>query len=270
MPEIIPIAEAADPRVADYVAVRERDLAGRRGHFVAEGAVVLSLLLSGASRFPLASVFLAAEGLARWRAGLDALPAEVPVYVAPRALMGAVAGFPIHRGILALGHRTPPLSPASLLPPTPTPCLVLALVGLTNHDNVGGLFRNAAAFGADTVLLDETTCDPLYRKAIRVSSGATLTVPFARAGRAEALVAGLAAAGIVPVALSPAGTQDLRDFVPPARVALVVGTEGEGLPPALLARLRTVRIAMRSGFDSLNVATAAAIALHHVAGVRAA
>ena len=141
---------------------------------------------------------------------------------------------------------------------------VLGLVGLANHDNVGGVFRNAAAFGADAVLLDETSCDPLYRKAIRVSVGAALITPFSRGGTAGDLVGALAAAAFEVVALSPAGAEPLASYRRAPRTALLLGAEGPGLPPALLARTRTVRIGMAAGFDSLNVATASGIALHHV------
>ena len=209
-------------------------------------------------------MFLAREQFGRWEAGVSALPAELPVYVAPRSVMGAVAGFPIHRGVLALGRRLPVPDVGAICPPGEAPFLALGAVGLTNHDNVGGLFRNAAAFGVDAVILDAATCDPLYRKAIRVSSGAALTVPFARGAAAGDLIDGLIAAGIEPVALSPRGDEPLHAFAPPPRLALLVGTEGEGLPAPLLAQLRTLRVAMSPGFDSLNVATAAAIALHHV------
>jgi tRNA G18 (ribose-2'-O)-methylase SpoU len=141
---------------------------------------------------------------------------------------------------------------------------VVGLVGLTNHDNVGGLFRNAAAFGADAVLLDAGTCDPLYRKAIRVSAGAALIVPFRQLPDADALLAFAARHALEPLALSPAGAETLAALVPPARTLLLLGSEGPGLPPDLMARLRTVRIAMAPDFDSLNVATAGAIALHHL------
>jgi tRNA G18 (ribose-2'-O)-methylase SpoU len=136
-------------------------------------------------------------------------------------------------------------------------------VGLANHDNVGGLFRNAAAFGADGVLLDMESCDPLYRKAIRVSVGAALSVPFARLP-VDAMLDRLDAAAITPIALSPSGPVTLDDFEPPPRSALIVGAEGPGLPAEILSRCQTLRIGMATGWDSLNVATATGIALHHL------
>lgn len=259
---VIRIERPDDPRVEPYRAVRERDLAGRHGVFVAEGEGVVRALLSPRSRFRAASVLASearAKALGAW---LEGLAVRLPVMVASRAVMDAIVGFPIHRGLLALGRRGDDPTAASVLPPPDRPALVLALVGLANHDNVGGIMRNAAAFGVDAVLLDATSCDPLYRKSIRVSVGAALSVPFARGGSAEALVASLVEAGFGPLALTPSGETAVEDLAWPARAALVVGSEGEGLPAGLLRQLPTVRIGMAPGFDSLNVATASGIALH--------
>ena len=139
----------------------------------------------------------------------------------------------------------------------------MVLVGLSNHDNVGAIFRNAAAFGADAVLLDETCCDPLYRKAIRVSVGAALKVPFAIGADAGSIGTLLGAAGFTQLALSPSGATDIRNASRFDRLALYFGAEGYGLPASVMSRLQTVRIDMAKGFDSLNVAAASAIALHH-------
>jgi tRNA G18 (ribose-2'-O)-methylase SpoU len=157
----------------------------------------------------------------------------------------------------------------SLLTSLPEEALVVGLVGIANHDNMGGLFRNAAAFGADAVVLDAGCCDPLYRKAIRVSVGAALTTPFARGGEAPDLVAALETAGFSVVALSPSGATLLSEFEPAPRTAVLFGAEGPGLPASVMARARTVRIEMAGGFDSLNVATASGIVLHRLATRRA-
>lgn len=258
---VIMIDDAEDPRLEPYRQVRERDLAGRTGLFVAEGEVVLRTLLSGRARFACQSVLVTRSRAERLGSVLARLQPDAPVYVVPPVVMAGVAGFPIHRGVLALGRRGPDGTTSELLPGSTDPALVLGLVGLTNHDNVGGAFRNAAAFGADAVLLDGRCCDPLYRKAIRVSVGACLTVPFAREPDPAALAGTLARAGFEILALSPRGREPLADVRWPDRAALLVGTEGEGLPEPLLARLRTVRIAMAPGVDSLNVATASGIAL---------
>jgi tRNA G18 (ribose-2'-O)-methylase SpoU len=260
---IVAIEDPDDARIAAYRHVRERDLAGREGLFVAEGVVVLEKLLRSA-RFRPRSVLVAARRAQALAPLLAQVPADVTVYVADQAVMDAIAGFHIHRGVLAIGHRGAPLDPAALLAAQPPRAVVVALAGLSNHDNVGGVFRNAAAFGADAVLLDAGCCDPLYRKAIRVSVGAALTVPFARLGPGEDLLAMLAAGGFEAAALSPAGAVSLSNWRAPTRVALLLGAEGPGLPAEILGRARTVRIPMAPGFDSLNVAVASGVVLHHL------
>lgn len=254
---LVHIDDADHPALTPYAAVRERDLAGRHGAFVAEGEVVLRVLL-GRSHLAVQSLLLEQRRVEPLRDALSALPSGVPIYVVPQAVMNAVVGFSIHRGVLALGHRGAPLAPAAVAEGAE---LLVGLIGLTNHDNVGGVFRNAAAFGARGVLLDPATCDPLYRKAIRVSAGASLVVPFARCASAEELLAVLEREGIEPISLTPGGDEPI-DALAPARRALLLGTEGPGLPEAVLARTRRVRIDMAPGLDSLNVAVASGIALH--------
>ncbi|HUO21825.1 MAG TPA: RNA methyltransferase [Caulobacteraceae bacterium] len=264
MAAIIPIDNPDDPRVAVYRQVRERDLAGRQGGFIAEGEVVLRVLLTGGGPHRAASLLLDPKRLDKLAPLLAHLPPETPVYVAGQAVLDAIAGFHIHRGILAHGLRAPDRGAQALLGSLGERALVLALVGIANHDNMGGLLRNAAAFGVDAVLLDATSCDPLYRKAIRVSVGAALKVPFARAAAGEDLVSLLEAAGLQVLALSPGGAEPLAGVERPARAALLLGAEGPGLPPAVLARTRTLSIAMAAGWDSLNVASAGAVALHEL------
>lgn len=265
--EIIGITDAADPRVAAYMSVRERDLVGRHGRFVAEGKVVLNVLFS-AARFEVESVLVLDKRLPGLADTLSTAPASLPVYVASQDVMDAIAGFHIHRGILAIGRKREQEDIEALVASLPQRACVVVLVGLSNHDNVGSIFRNSAAFGVDAVLLDAACCDPLYRKAIRVSVGAALKVPFAVAPEPGRIVEVLASAGFDQIALSPAGSRDIRDAKPGQRTALYLGTEGEGLPAALMAKLQTVRIDMAPGFDSLNVAAASAIALHHFAAPR--
>jgi tRNA G18 (ribose-2'-O)-methylase SpoU len=197
---------------------------------------------------------------------LAALPDETPVYLAGQAALDAIVGFHIHRGILAHGLRPPASTAESLLAQLGPRALVMGLFGIANHDNMGGLFRNAAAFGVDAVLLDADCCDPLYRKAIRVSVGAALRVPFARLSPGEIALELLNARGFETFALSPAGAEALSGLTRPARAAVLFGTEGPGLPDAVLARTRTIRIPMAAGWDSLNVAAASAIVLHQLAG----
>lgn len=263
---IVRVDDPDDPRLEAYRAVRERDLVGREGLFVAEGRVVLEKAVR-AMPDTIQSVLVAAHRLDSLADVLAGLPAATPVYAAGQAAMDAVVGFPIHRGVLAVG-RHPERDADELLAALPARALVVGLVGVANHDNMGGIFRNAAAFGADAVLLDDTSCDPLYRKAIRVSVGAALTTPWARAGDGAALVARLAAARFEVVALSPRGTVELTDLQVGARTAALFGAEGPGLPAALLDRTRSVRIAMAGGFDSLNVATTSGIVLHSLVAAR--
>lgn len=256
------ISDPDDPRIAAYRAVRERDVVGRGERFVAEGEVVLRLLLGPASRHRAETVLVAESRLDALAPALAAAPPETPVYAASQGVMDAIVGFHIHRGVLAIGLRAPAFDTAGLLAALPPTALVIALVGVSNHDNVGGVFRNAAAFGADAVLLDGSSCDPLYRKAIRVSVGASLVTPFARGGSGAALLDALDAAGFETLALSPAGALDLAGVGRAPRTALLLGAEGSGLPEALMARAKTVRIAMAGGFDSLNVAVTSGVALY--------
>src|SRR5690606_21812998 len=170
---LIRIDDREDPRIAAYRDIRERDLVGRSGRFVAEGKVVLNVLFSTA-RFSAESVLLRENRVPGLAALVARIPPEVPVYVASGAVMDAIAGFPMHRGVLAIGLRGAEEDASTLLARLPERALVVGLAGISDHDNMGAIFRNAAAFGADAVLMDETSCDPLYRKAIRVSVGAAL------------------------------------------------------------------------------------------------
>ena len=266
--EPVRIDDPADPRIAGFVSIRERDLTGRDGRFIAEGTVVLRMLGSRPTRangFACEAILLLENRLAGLADVLSAFGDDVPVYVASAAVFDAVAGFNMHRGVLALGRKPAAEAGMALLGRLSETSLVLAGCGLSNHDNVGSIFRNAAAFGADAVFLDETSCDPLYRKAVRVSVGSVLSVPFSRGLGAEGMLAGLAAAGFEIWGLSPRGAVPVADIPAGRRIALVLGTEGEGLPQTILSSFRTARIPQRPGLDSLNVATASGIALYQIA-----
>ncbi|HEV2082907.1 MAG TPA: RNA methyltransferase [Brevundimonas sp.] len=258
----IRIHDPDDPRVAAFRDVRERDLTGRRGLFVAEGAVVLRALVAPTSLCAVESVLVDERRVASLADVWAALGGRAPVHVAAQGVLDSIAGFHLHRGILALGRIPAPVAPAEVLRPGPRTLLVAGGVG--NHDNMGALMRNAAAFGVGAVVLDDGCCDPFYRKALRVAVGATLSLPIVRGGPLDAVLKELAAADVECLALSPAGTEALKGLRTSDRRALVVGAEGPGLPPQTIARLRSVRIDMRAGFDSLNVATAAAVALHEI------
>ena len=267
------ITEADDPRIADYADIRERDrIAG--GGFIAEGTVVLDHLLTS-TRFRPTSLFILTnrvEGIAERLAGV---PNDVPIYVADRRVMDAVAGFAIHRGVLAHATRRNEVDKSAADPSREGVAAFLqgmasargplaVAIGLANHDNVGALFRNAAAFGASGVVLDATSCHPLYRKAIRVSVGTALTLPWHHGASTEAIVAALEQSGHHLLALSPRGATEVSALRPCDKMAILIGSEGPGLPDGILNRCETVRIAMAPEIDSLNVATSAAIVLQRL------
>lgn len=265
---LIRIEDPHDPRIAEFRDIREKDLVGRHGAFIAEGTVVLNMLAAAHSApngaFRAEKLLLLenrVQGLSALRA---AFPADVPVYVASGAVLDQIAGFHLHRGVLALGRRTAAPDVGGLLNAA-TGGLIAVCCGISNHDNMGSIFRNCAAFGVSALLLDETCCDPLYRKAIRVSVGSVLSVPFARGGRALDLLGQVDAAGFAIWGLSPRGEVDIRQVERAPKLALVTGTEGEGLPADIMQRFRTARIPQMPNLDSLNAATATGIALYEMA-----
>lgn len=270
----IPIASPLDPRVRLFGSVRDPILLSRHGLFVAESRFVVGELL--ASRSYQAVAVLVTPTVARClEASLRGLPAAAPVYVAEPNVLRDIAGFPVHRGCLALGRRLvePTLSslatPAGSAPARP----LVVLEAVADPDNVGSIFRSAYAFGVGGVVVDARCADPLYRKAIRVSLGKTLRVPFCRVphSAAEALES-LRRQGYRTLGLTPQETaRDLRELCADActamggPVAVVLGNEGAGLTDATLAACDVrVRIGMVPDADSLNVATAAAVVLHRL------
>lgn len=258
---IIEINDPSDARIADYINIRERDLLRKQQTFICEGRTVLQVLVRQ-THFKIKSLLILQNRLEGIGSIIQSLADEVPIYVAERSVMDAIAGFPIHRGVLAAAEK--PAVTKSELNVGP----VVIASALANHDNVGALFRNAAAFDVSAVFLDAQCCDPLYRKAIRVSVGGVLQVPFHHGGPLETTIASLEAQNYTIAALAPNGDLELNHWRPPEKVALLVGSEGEGLPQDVLNKLQTVRISMHGGFDSLNVATTAAIALHHIQAYR--
>ena len=268
MLEPVAIDDPQDPRIAAFRDIRERDLVGREGRFIAEGTVVLRMLAAahGRGHFRAEMVLVLENRLTGIADVLAAFPPDVPVYAASASVIDAIAGFHLHRGVLAIGCRSERAPDRDgLMACLPAKSLVLVGSGISNHDNAGSLFRNAAAFGVDALFLDETSCDPLYRKALRVSVGSVLSVPFVRQGTTLDLLERLDSAGFAVWGLSPRGEVEIGDLPVSDRVALVMGTEGEGLPEAIMARFRTARIAQRPQLDSLNVAMAAGIALYRIA-----
>lgn len=254
---VIRIADLHDQRLEDYRRVSDAELLRLRNVFVAEGRLVverliedsqavISVLLNSASQLALAEV------LARLDPG-------VPVYVCDARDFTAITGFNLHRGCLAIVERPSLRSVRDVIHECE---LLLVLEGVTDADNVGSAFRNAAAFGAH-VLLSPTCCDPLYRKAIRTSMGSVLRVPYARFIGWPELMSELKTEGFTVVALTPEpNARNLSDLERHARTALLVGTEGPGLTnEARQAADVRARIPISAAVDSLNLATAAGIAL---------
>lgn len=264
MPLPIVIDSLDDPRVADYQHLADHQHMLDRGLFVAEGRLVVRRLLD-LRQWDVESILLTPAALDNLS---DVLPlSTAPIYLVDQALMNDIAGFNIHRGCLALAHRRKvEATPALGLPVLTGPLArILVMEGVNNPDNVGGLFRTAAAFGVELVVLGPNCGDPLYRKAIRTAMASTLVVPFVNAPQWPGALADLKADGFAVVALTPRhDALPLRELPRRAKLALVVGAEGDGLTEAAMAAA-TVRVCipMTAAMDSLNVTTAASIAMYH-------
>lgn len=227
-----------------------------------EGARAIANLLDAG--WPLESVLLTPTRFGALPGLVDhARSAGAAVYVATKDVFDHVAGVNVHRGALALAPRPTARTVAEVCTGVSR---VLAIEAVSDHENIGALFRNAAAFGVGAVILDRSSADPLYRRSVRVSLGHVLRIPFARAPDWPGELAGLKDQGFRAVALTPSGALRVDELAGIGEaVVLMVGSEGNGLSErALAAADATVRIPMAGGVDSLNVATAAAIALHRL------
>ena len=254
------LSDPADPRLADYRGVRDPEWLRRRGVFLAEGRSVVAALL-GAADFAVRSLALTETALRALERELGELDGSVPVYRVDAATLEELGGVRFHQGCVAAGERKRAPAADELLEAARR---AVVLEDVTNPDNIGGIFRSAEAFGVDCVLLSPRCASPLYRKALRTSMGASLRVPFAPLPDWPRELARLEGLGFRLVALSPGATDDLSELRPEP-TALLVGNEGAGLSAdALRAVDRRLRIAMAPGADSLNVATATAIALHRL------
>jgi tRNA G18 (ribose-2'-O)-methylase SpoU len=265
------IESASDPRLIAYHGVRDAELMRALHLFAAEGRMVVRRVIED-SRYRVESILVNQAALNDLEQTVASLPVDVPVLVCAPDVLASVVGYDMHRGCLALVHR-PPLTPVDEL--LPAADMLVVLEAVTNADNVGSVFRNAAAFGAGGVVLSPTCCDPLYRKAIRTSMGAALRVPFARTEVADwpGVLMRVRRAGFTIVALTPREPSEALDVFSarprPPKMALLVGTEGAGLTPAVeSAADDRVRIPISGGVDSLNVASATAIALYCLRSVR--
>ncbi|HET7221212.1 MAG TPA: RNA methyltransferase [Vicinamibacterales bacterium] len=256
-----PRVERGDPRLEDYRHVGEPRWLQDRGLFVAEGRLVVARLIEAGYDIP--SILVTATALR----ALAPMPDPHRVLVADQAIVNDVTGFNFHRGCLALARRPPAIPLESFAAASR-----LAVVeGVNNPDNIGGIFRSAAAFGADGVVLDPSAGDPWYRKAVRTSMGAVLRLPFARASAWPADLRLLREHGLTLAALTPAGAMTVDEFAAArprdARIALIVGAEGPGLTDAALREADvTLRIPVDPASDSLNVVVALSIALHRLRG----
>jgi tRNA G18 (ribose-2'-O)-methylase SpoU len=259
---IVEVNDPADPRLDLYRNLRDvelrRSLEADHGVFVVEGLRTVRVLLD--SHWPVLSLLLTPSRLASAGDVLkQAEDRDVHAYVAGSEVFDEIAGFRVHRGVLALAERLPPRHPDELL----EGCNAVVVVeGVNDHENLGAIFRNSAALGAGAVFLDPTCCDPLYRRSVRVSVGHVLRIPFTRIVPWPAGLSELAGHGFSIVALDPRSPRTVGSPSPPEKIAVMVGSEGYGLSRAArLSASCTVRIPMAPGVDSLNVASALAIAL---------
>ncbi|HQZ35808.1 MAG TPA: RNA methyltransferase [Ilumatobacteraceae bacterium] len=257
----IEIDSADDPRVADYLGLRDRgDAADTLDHFIAESELVLTRLVT--SRFRPKSFLLSPARYERLKDVVE--PTRMPVYVASRAVMTQIAGFDVHRGALAsVKRRQNPTLPDVLAGAR----RVLVLEGSNDKENIGAVARSARALGFDAMLLDPTCADPYSRRAVRVSMGEMLHLPVMRCERWPSPIEYLEKAGFETWALTPAPeANSLFDMGMPDKVALIAGAEGPGLTAEARAAARFhVRIPMHRGVDSLNLGHALAIAMAAVA-----
>ena len=269
MAAAVAITDPSDPRLDDYRFLRDARVrrrleapgAGGPGFFVAEGATVIGRLLASGRRVRSVLVDpIRLQRLAGRLAGLDA-----PVYVAERPVLAEACGFDVHRGALAAADRWPLPDPVALLAGA---VRVAVLEGINDHENLGALFRNAAGLGIDAVLLCPRCADPLYRRSVRVSMGHVLSVPWARIEPWPERLVALRQAGFTLAALTPDPAAEPLSSAGLAvggsgRLALLLGAEGPGLSPGALDLAdRRIRIPMAAGTDSLNVASAAAVAFY--------
>lgn len=265
----VPVTDPDDPRADDYRDLHdararrrtEAPVAGGAGFFVAEGGHALERLIASGRRIRSVLVDpVRLELLVDRLAGVDA-----PVLLADQPTLRAVAGFPVHRGVLAAADRWPLPDPAEVLVGATR---IAVLEDINDHENLGVIFRSAGSLGLDAVLLSPRCCDPLYRRSVRVSMGHVLTVPWTRLEPWPRALETVRQAGFMLAALTPAGdAEPLGSWATDTarRVAVMLGAEGPGLSPAALAAAhRRFTIPMRRPADSLNVGSAAGIAFYVV------
>jgi tRNA G18 (ribose-2'-O)-methylase SpoU len=261
---LLTVESMNDPRVACYRNLKDRELAREGGLFIAEGEHVVRRLLD--SELAVASVLVASSKLARIQ---SLLRETTDVYVAAESVVNEVLGFKFHSGMMACGVRPAGLTVASLIESwsnEPTRLRTLLICPqVINHDNLGSLIRIGAAFGVDAMVLGPTSCDPFWRRSVRVSMGTVFRLPIVCSDDLERDTKSLRAAGVELVAtVTDHDAQPLHRSGRAARVGVVVGNESQGLSAHEVAWCdRRVTIPMRLGTDSLNIAVATGVALYH-------
>lgn len=264
--DVVSLDDPRDPRADDYRALASPGRGRRQDAFVVEGLNPVRLLLT--SRFRTRSLLLATSALETVRDDLPRIPDGVHVYAASHALLRTITGFDFHGGHLAIGERAREPALAELVAP-PGERVLVVMERLANPDNVGGVLRNAFAFGAAAALLSPGCADPLYRRAIRVSMGSALVVPFATLADWPDDLERVRGAGYTLVALTPRADAIDIARVAARRVAVLVGHESDGVGRSALAAADVAaRIPMAPGVDSLNAAAASAVALHRLTAWR--
>ena len=265
------ITDPDAPRVTDFLGLPDAVLLRERKVFVAEGRLVVNRLLR-ATRFRPRSLLVTKAALTALEDDLAIYPGVISVYLATPDLIERICGFKFHRGCLAIGERPAPLAIGKLLGGVSFHNPLIVAERINDADNVGSIFRNASAFGAAAVVLSRGCCDPLYRKALRTSMGACLQVPFTMLDDWPGDLQILRQFGYHLVALTPdRKASPLERFIIPTEtrgVALLLGSEGDGLSESVLAWAdSSLRINIETAVDSLNVATASAVALYHLRGL---
>jgi tRNA G18 (ribose-2'-O)-methylase SpoU len=255
------ITTLSDPRLEPYRNVKDRELAQHGGQFLAEGHHLVQRLL--ASDFPTESILIDER---KKRLIEASLRPDIPVYVAPPGLVDKIVGYPFHVGVIAVGRRKASISIDQLMQTISDSALLVVCPDLRSTENLGTIIRTAAGFGAHAILLGERSCDPFYRQSVRVSMGTVFKIPIIQSANLRADLQLLQQRWQIQVIATvlDATAENLHQAAASPRMALMFGSEDQGLPPELIAIAdRRVTLPMARNTDSLNVSIAAGIFLYH-------